>query len=581
MYIKPKRTYDIPQKGLSVFFLLFLSILLLLTGCSNFSQDSSLLAKFDKIDTCIVSKQYGEAFSLLKQAEKKAHGVYNQLGIIKRAFKLAENDWAEALLIKTLNKYPDNLETRAVYTHLLLRTNRYAQALSVGAKLKGTAYGSLYAEAIIYKQQMLIDTDSTNTCEKWQEEEFVPLFIDLYKTTENEKFLINSAVIYLKQGDYAKAFTFHPEKISVYDNTYFWSLVSYDSQNWDAALDDLSCIPDIEQAKILEADTYVQSGQIDNARQIWDRLMSDYPAISITAYLNAARQSRLNGNFTDCYDCLKAALVQFPESVPVLSAWGDYALLSSKPYTEDSMDSVLRLAGLKTLSMEERDAIPKVLPIDALHTMKDVLTKTNSPELQLSYTKLLWEVDKVEGDKRCSDMWLLLEKNRLANKGTYDANLCRYAIWLFLHNAKYDYAQSLLSYLPDASTNLATVHDVEMEAWLAYKKGSFSEAVKLYETIPELNSTEKASYVSSYSALFNLGALYVANGEKLAAQSLYETALPITENNLYASELEYRIARIQMANGQTEEALKSLQFCLKKNPANNRARLLKKKLSQN
>jgi len=581
MYIKSKRAHVISQRGVSAFFLLFLSILVLLSGCSNFSKESSLLSKFDQIDTYIATRQYREAFSLLKQAEKKSHGVYNQLGVVKRAFMLAENDWAEDLLIQMLNQYPDSLETRALYTHVLLRTNRYEQALAVASKLQGTQYGSLYAEARIQKQQALIALDSKNEQNNWQKEEFVPLFVDLYKTTGNEKFLINSALIYLKKGEYAKAFSFHPQSMSVYDTTFFWALVSYDSQNWESALNDLSYISDSEQSKTLQADTYVQSGEIEKARKIWNILMADYSKASIPAYLNAARQSRLNGDLLDCYNCLKAALVEFPNSVPVLTAWGDYAILSSKPYTESSMDSVLRSAGLKTLSMQNRDKIPKVLPMDAVHTMQDVLTNTNNPELQLSCAKLLWEAEKVDGDKRCSDMWLLLEKNRLANNGLYDTNICRYAIWLFLHNAKFDYAKSLLSYLPNESSKLATTHDIEMKAWLAYKTGSFGDAISLYKTIRGLNSTEKSSYIASYSALLNLGALYVSNGQKLAALSLYESALDLTNNNKYASELEYRIARIQIAEGKVDEALQSLNFCLKKNPANNRARLLKKKISRN
>jgi len=139
----------------------------------------------------------------------------------------------------------------------------------------------------------------------------------------------------------------------------------------------------------------------------------------------------------------------------------------------------------------------------------------------------------------------------------------------------------LLSYLPNESSKLATTHDIEMKAWLAYKTGSFGDAISLYKTIRGLNSTEKSSYIASYSALLNLGALYVSNGQKLAALSLYESALDLTNNNKYASELEYRIARIQIAEGKVDEALQSLNFCLKKNPANNRARLLKKKISRN
>ncbi|OJF77022.1 MAG: hypothetical protein BKP49_03970 [Treponema sp. CETP13] len=574
----------------SVFFLLLSVVFFLFTGCFK-KTDSSLLEKFDQIDIQIAAKQYNDAFSLLKKTEKKVSDADNYVGIIKRALQLSKDDWAEKELIKAIKLYPKNLELRAIYTHMLLRTNRNEEALEIGRKLQNTDYGSLYSEAIILQQKQ------QNT-EFWMQDRFIPIYQDLYKTMGNEKFLINNAVINLLRGDYKTAFTFHPNTISVYDNVFFWALVSYDSQNWSMAIKDASLKLDSLQALLILADSYVQNGELEKGFLIWNKLINEYPKESVPAYINAAKLSQVNNNLKDCYDYLRLALKEFPESVPVLTSFGDYSILSSQPYEENAMDKTLRLQGVKTLAMEDRDSIPVVKPLDVVDRMSDVLKVINDDDLRLSYTKLLWAAKSATGKKRCADMWLLLEKNRENLNGMYSENLCKYAMWIFLHNQQYSDAQQLLEELKTKNYKSISVGN-EMEAWLACMLGDYDKAISLYESLPGLkpikeysaynskNSTENMRNknnllegIPSYPALFNLGALYVASGQKIKAKALYEKALSLVSNDFYCAELYYRIARIQLAQGNNSEAIYNLQYCLKKNPEFNRARLLLKKLSQ-
>ncbi|HZK19586.1 MAG TPA: tetratricopeptide repeat protein [Treponemataceae bacterium] len=565
----------VSQKTLTLFLIVFFSFLLL-TACTNISKDTSLLSKFDQFDTYYLNKQYNKAFIVLKKTEKKAHGVYNRLGVIKRALQLAKHDWAEELLQASLEEYPKSLELRAVYTHVLLFAGKYEQALVVGKSLKGSDYGSLYAEAVIRLQQRLQKDDR-----QWMQPHFAPLYIDLYKTTENDGFRINAALTYLLKGDYTKAFSFHPKTMSIYDNVFFWSLVSYDSQNWNIALDDLSYAQMSREKQSLQADIYIQMGNITKGLSVWNSLIREHPEYAIVSYLNAARQTRLKGSMTESYEYLKAALDLFPESIPVLTAWGDYALYSSQPFNEDAMSTVLRSAGLKTLAMQKRDAIPTIEPIDAVKKMKEVLAFTHNSELQLSCKKLIWNIENVSGDKRCADMWLLLERNRNNENGKYDQFLFRYAVWLLMYNGFYDEAKKLVSSVLIPSEGFDNGIDSEMYAWLLCKEKKYDDAVVIYETIPGLEREKKvfvSPVVFSYPALFNLGALYVARGEKIHASALYEKALEITKNTVYMAELKYRLACIKAAEGNISEALQLLQFSLKLNPADSRARLLQKKL---
>lgn len=585
-----KKTQSFPIMDLSAFFLMCILLLFFCSSCSKHAY--SIFEQFDQIDTYISNQQYDKAFSALKSTEKKAQTVNSQLGVIKRGLQLAEQDWTEQLLAKDLEKYPDSLEIRAVYTHLLLRSGKIEKVFEVGQKLESTDYGSLYAEAVIQKQllheaSVHSEGQDDNAFNTWKNTNFIPLYQDLFKTTKNENFIINNALINLEQGDYLKAFSFHPDSVSVYDNAFFWAQLSYDSNNFLVALDDLSYAPDVLKTKKLLADSYVKISNIDDAFVVWNDLINTYPDSSVLAYLNAARKTYLEGDLSKEYEYLNKGLLYFPKSVPLLAALGDYALVSTAPYDEDAMDAVLRSKDLKTIAMEERDKTPVVQPSDVAQKMNAVLKSSENADLQLAYTKLLWAIDTVPITKRCSDMWLLLEKNRDSLDGEYNYNLCMYAIWLFLHNSQYDDAQQLISYLINsnhfsANTDWKYNYFAEVQAWLAYKQNDYDKAVELYQSISGLElqtNTSKMQNVMSYSALFNLGALYVASGQKVQAQALYENALSFTTNNIYFAELEFRIAGIQIANGKKEEAIQSLQFCLKKDPAHNRARLLLKKLS--
>lgn len=535
---------------------------LLLVACSKSSQDASFIEKMDIVDGCIASKQYTQAFSLLKKASKNAYSSFYRLSIARRALQLGQIDYAEEWLAESLEKHPNNPEIRGVYAHLLISKKEYKKAETISLPLLGTPYGSIYSEALLRQ-----GTSDTN----WLSSDFIQPYLDLAKTTGNPGFSKNAAIIYALTGNFDSALECIPESITLYDNPYFWALLSYDARLYSDSLLYISMCELSSKVYLLASDASLASGNIPSASQYWQTLCAQYPNLSPVPYVNQGRYELLSQNIIKGRDYLEKLVLYFPTYGQGLSLFGEYALLSIEEQREDLLTQTIRSKGVKTLQMELEDTIPRIQPSYVLTLMDAALEEEKDPNLQIAQMKLIWNTKKnYSNEQKMVDMWNLLEKNEI-EPFSYPLELVRYSIWLLLHNNQVDIASSFFEeHIPKESK---TLWDWEAEACILIYQEKYQEAISVYEHI-----ISEKGYAIPVTDLFNLGTLYESRGDKSKAFLLYKNIAESKVENIYLAENQYRISRIQADRGELRAANLGLEYCLSLNPNHIKARLLQKKI---
>ena len=582
-----------------------------------------------------------QALASLEKIEKRAFSLYDRIGIYKRYMVLGELKKAEQSLVRSLKKFPDSNELLAIYGNLLLRQDRAREAVKRTAKLSGTDYGSVYAEA--FMRNALLggqDADALFATKKslfpikkkaLEEEEarslfldrrFIPIYEDAFKGSGMTRWLINAASLLMEDGKYDDAVALCPEEASSFRDALFWGLVCYDSGNYAGslamllkadALDVSSDIPSAIELRVLESDVYYLLGDDASAQAMREKILdssSPYmnaflqnrtPALGRVLpllFMNAALYARDVGDPVGQYEKLYELVNYYPTYQPGLAAYGEYAIESLRRPEEDYLARSLRSAGLRSMGMEARDAVPVVEINDVLARIDEAQKQDGSPSLVV-----LKEIIKAEPERgeektlKASRVWKMLEENEIGSS-LYPSDVVHYALVTLIDNdAELDARKLFRSYIVSAyGKEGESVDDVlaepqrlnlwecELAAYLATCDGSYSVARELYTHIlekytvrsPLLNTTgQNDAVTASYVNLANICAGYNKHAE---AQALLNRASSRTTDPRLRAEILYRMAEECYTAGNGKDAVRSLQYALSLNPSHARAHLLLKKV---
>ena len=218
------------------------ALLLCFVSCSSHSEGSSFTSRLDAIDVFISQNSPESAIKALKKLEKKAYSSYERLGIYKRYILLGEKKVAEKVLVKGLKKLSGNPELSAVYGNFLLREGRLEEAFSVSQCLENSDYSSIYAECVLRKALVSLDSKGEVLEEAFSpikkkskrkmkaseflpaktpeeiklvfcSDKFVPIYIGAYKGSGDSRWIYNAASVLMRTGDYRAAAELYPQKI--------------------------------------------------------------------------------------------------------------------------------------------------------------------------------------------------------------------------------------------------------------------------------------------------------------------------------------------------------------------------------
>ncbi len=602
----------------SIFFSL---ILFCFSACRMRAEQNSLTSQFDVIDALVMQNQMQSALKELKKAEKRAYDSWTYIGIYKRYMTLGETGAAEKVLKKALKKNSNNEELQAVYAAFLLRQNRLGEAGKVSEKLRGTKYASLYSEYMLRESAEKAAAAGENGFAFYTKKEYYQIFLDAYKTSKNPVLLRNCAVFNLINGDYALAASLYPAFFLDADDAYFWALVCYDAGQYYDSIEAIEnsrrlitgyqntvsfkTSPVLQTA--LESDAYMAVSEMEAAENARRGIVLNLDELKVrksdeeylsNIILNSARWAENQGMDEQNADLLFYVVNRWPDNVPGLILYADFAYRSNLEREEDSEIAALRKAGISTLEMERYDNRRKIPMSDALFRIDEALRRTNDPYLHIAKLDLRYKTDKSISEKdKNRDLWNMLEKS-LNEEGVLKGLLVQYALNFLLQTKQYDDAWKLFyDYVTDNSQydvkrdfweqfiEKARGYELsimEFGAWFAAYNKMADEALRLHEyCVYESAGLLDEGYISqsvSTASCLNLGSIYVSLGKKAKALDLYGKTAGRESSNAKRSEAFYRIACIYASDGDIKNALRSAEYASSLYPENARASILKDKL---
>lgn len=612
------------------------ALLLCFVSCSSHSEGSSFTSRLDAIDVFISQNSPESAIKALKKLEKKAYSSYERLGIYKRYILLGEKKVAEKVLVKGLKKLSGNPELSAVYGNFLLREGRLEEAFSVSQCLENSDYSSIYAECVLRKALVSLDSKgevleeafspvkkkSKRTMKaseflpaKTPEEiklvfcsdKFVPIYIGAYKGSGDSRWIYNAASVLMRTGDYRDAAELYPQKITTYRESLFWGTVFFDAGLYAQSLSALEASDHLAaldgkgdfssdiyaQILALESDCCYVEDDDGRSEELRQKLCSMEGGRFVTplTLINTAMYSKRHEDFEGHYASMEDLVDRFPEYIPGIYGYGQLAVDQLKRPKEDFYSLQLRKAGLKTLEMEKRDRIPTV-------TVEDVYGKIDLVEGSEKIPKLIVLKDILDHEKHKadkthkseSDVWKILEKSESENN--YPSEIVHYAVSYFVESKMPKEAQGIFEgymrrkydfdILKDPS--VLELWECEYAAWFACTDGDFARGIELYrfiadrygQRLPALNSW--ASNSSVVNTFVNLAVIYESTDYLEEALEMLTMATARTVEGKEKSEILFRMAELSWNTGDSRSAARSLKYALSLDNSNNKARLLLKKI---
>lgn len=600
-------------------FLFFSIILFCLSSCSIRAEQSSLINQLEIIDALISQNQMESALKELKKTEKKVFDSWSYIGLYKRYSRIGEKNSSEKLLKKALKKNPQNIELVTVYTNFLIRQNRLSDAKKYAEKLKGTKYASLYSE-IVLKESLVVENKS-DIYNFYQDDNFYQIYLDAYQSSKNPIWIRNCVVFDVTRGLYDHASLLKPDAYSDVDDAFFWAMVLYDAGKYSYCIDAIekskNYLNDYQNKSLfktslvqqvaLESDAYIAISEMENAETVRQDIVLNIDNLKIKKadeYLlpvilnNSATWASTQGMSDNSADLLFYIVNRWPDYVPALIQYADFAYNSSLERKEDTEISALRKAGISTLEMEKYDNRRKIPLSDAIYRMEESLKRSSDPYLSIARMDLRYKSDTSLSSKdKYRDLWKLLENNYVDGE-KYHVLLVQYAI-NFLITTKYfeDAWKLFYTYAIDhgeydlkeefwqqfiKQMKYYDLPFVEIAGWFAADQKYADEAIRIYEyCVYESSGFLEDGLISqnvTTPSCMNLANIYFSKGNKSKALDLYGKAAGREYNNARRADIFYRIACIYATDGDIKNALRSAEYASALYPENERASILKDKL---
>ncbi len=602
-------------------------------SCSNIAEEKSISSVLDQIDILINQNQFKDAERELDKIAKKSYASWTEIGIFKRYVKIQLSEKAEKVIVRAIKQNPKNEELNAVYTNFLLRNKRTEEALVSGKVLQGTKYGSIYSECVL--RDVLEKSQKSELAKIFRSAEYFSVYYDAYIGSKNQEWLRNCALLRLSGGAYSQAAAVHPGIDEIFDaqNGYFWAIVMYDAQRYgdainygERALDFIDSVTGrtkslVSYSKLsaILQDSYTWMGDSlsaeDIRRQFLDSITdsrgnfvlsenilnendSDFLA---AIFVNSAKWAKDSEEPERNVKLLSFCVETWPDFVPGLAAYADFAYNSSIKRNEDLPKMQLRDEGLATLEMEQYDSRPKIPLSDAVARIDDSLKRFKDSLLFIIRLDLRYKTDlKLTETEKIADIWRILEEN-MTSPSVYPELLFEYALSFLLQNKQtedawklfYKYVLSKYDILLDDAfwTNIAKKIDVftSAEAEYAFYFAALAkraeDAVRFGEYyVFENGKNGGQNFISANASdrsAMNLAMIYNSLGRKNDSLELYKKINARSSDKVLKSVAMYRMALIYLDMNDEKNAKLCAEYSVTLNFRNAEAKLLLAKIKAN
>ena len=362
---------------------------------------------------------------------------------------------------------------------------------------------------------------------------------------------------------------------------------------------------------ITSLETNLTSENKEYPPYIDDRLLASLPVI----YINSALYMRQEQDKAGEYERLHKLVTLFPEYEPGLQAYGEYALDLLNTKEDDFLTSQIRAAGLQTREMEKQALIPIVEVSEVLDLIESAInSERSSPRLIVLKEEINASVNpEPERARRAAKVWPLLERNEIEG-ATYPGEIAHYAIVVLINNNYDEEARTLFEryiklshkedeepadskkkkkskkskseeehvkpFIPMEHIEELSLWECEVLAWFNLQDKKIGDAIKVYSFIlekygarsPTVNvSGQNDSVIASY---INLGNIYAASNQHGIALDYWGKASGRTMDSFQKADILYRMGKSSYYLGDYRSSIRSLQYSLKLDPTNSKARLM-------
>lgn len=576
------------------------------------------------VDILIADNQLSDAIKELKKTEKQLYDSWSYIGVYKRYIRLGEEEKAEKLIKKAIKKNSRNPELTAIYADFLIGKGSLEEAKKTASILRGTKYGSIYSEAVLKLAQK--QNNSENNLQFYKDPEYYSIYYDAYSGSKNPVWLRDCAIFNLKDGLFGNAASLKPASYADADDAYFWALVCFDAGKYYDAIEAvessktyLEDYPDTSTRKLykvskikqiaLESDAYIAVSEMEAAEKYRQNLVCRLDELQnlnandenllAAIVVNSAIYAKNQYEDDSSADLLFYCVNRWPDYVPALILYSDFAYQSNLEIEEELEVRNLRENGITSLSMEKYDSRRRIPMSDALYRLNNSLEKTRNPYLSITKLDLKYKMDKSYTVKsKTADLWLELENN-YTEEVKYQSLLVQYVLSYLLKTNQIEDAKTLFIKYMKSTYNFnekegfwvqleqvlpqLDLRTAEFAAWFAADAKLPSEAIRLYEycvyeskgVMADGNISPEVTTVSC----MNLADIYYSLGNEKKALDLYGKAAGRESNNYLRSDIFYRLANVYYAEGDLKNALRSVDYATLIYPNNARAALLKERLN--
>ena len=315
-----------------VLIILIISILIL-TG--TYLKKKQNATKFDNYLQKIDRSENGlNIEDLYKSALKYAKSPTQYKSLLKRLYLKSDLENLICISSKAYKYFPGDKQILSIYLFSLLKNNNNVVALDVLSKPKHTSV----EENFIFELNILSGNTSLGDSIYYEvlQSKDSALFKELYQKTQDIDFLIDSGLLYLKNGDYKSAESiFSIQKLEKIEQTKLLFYVNYYTGQYQKAANLLSTFDfglKVEDLKLIQIDILIKQNLYLKANEEITKFIKLYPNYSPIPYINTIIINLRNGKNNINFD-FKDIISKFPNNRSLLLAIVTFNLKNNKEDT--------------------------------------------------------------------------------------------------------------------------------------------------------------------------------------------------------------------------------------------------------
>ncbi len=504
-----------------------------------------------EIDSNIGRLRFSKAKELVEELIPYARNGRESLMLLQRGFRIAkESDefpWFDVLARESHRRFPKESKILFVAAYSSMRKGDSERTLELIRHRNSSGpldedFTLLQAEAALRlgDRSLLPPHDEEHLLSLFERED-PAAFAQWGRREKNRPLLVDSALLYLEEGDMEEALMIAREQIDDVDHDRFYAIVAYDAGDFEQAEQRLKRYlatrgPHSDD-RLLLADIQLLSGEYEEAQQNYRMVLSDQVSdLHRLALLNYAWILRQKGKRESAVALLQHGHRQFGSDVRI-------GLELAKAYIDGAASAVERPKAVEILKR---------------------LAAQNPEHLELVF--LLFHLDAERPDPKSYLSWLW----RTFNADPVDERLCRHLLWYLL-------GMGDASGLKLALKTYETAGGNRDRHWFLHGLGLAEALAGNYE-LALAALKESLALNEDLRVLYNRAVIHLKLNDLGAAEEDLWRALDLHNMSERGNRLEgairSRIGEIQFLKGNRRAAIRELRYALEFDPINPHALLL-------